>query len=258
MSGFDFNKKKSNNEIKKCPSCGDWVPKEARYCPFCGNAFAAPEPGPGGSIDLKKYLPIAAGALAIIVILLLIGRPKNVTTDTSGGTDSTSSVSSDTGAQSSDTGAAATATPTPIPTATATPTPTVTPIPTATLTPTPVPSTTIEPVHVVDPTTNSYISIPDDTSTSYFRADSNSRYYSESDISRLTQGQVRYLINEIYARNGYIFENPDWYNYFMQKTWYRPTIRKADFTDANLNMYEVANVKMITKYQTDHHFVNYG
>ena len=227
MSGF--GNKRINNEFKKCSVCSEWVPHEAKYCPFCGSLLPEKK-----RVDIRKYLPLIACSLALIVLVFAIGR------NIGGGTGQGGGTGGNTGGQGSVAGESSTPTPTPIPTAT------------------PVPSTAIEPVHVIDPTTNGYISIPDDTSTSYFRPDSNSRYYTEADISRMTQGQVRYLINEIYARNGYIFENPDWYNYFRQKTWYNPTIAKANFTDAQLNAYEVANVKMIIKYQEDHHFVNYG
>ena len=252
MSGF--GNKRINNEFKKCSDCSEWVPHEAKYCPFCGSLFQEKEI----KVDIRKYLPLIACSLALIVLVLVIGR------NIGGGPGQSGGTGGNTGGQGSIVGESPTATPTPTPTptpipiSTPTPTPTFTPTPTPIPTATPVPSTAIEPVHVIDPTTNGYISIPDDTSTSYFRPDSNSRYYTEADISRMTQGQIRYLINEIYARNGYIFENPDWYNYFRQKTWYNPTIAKANFTDAQLNAYEVANVKMITKYQEDHHFVNYA
>lgn len=250
MSGF--GNKRINNEFKKCSVCSEWVPHEAKYCPFCGSLFPEKEI----KVDIRKYLPLIACSLALIVLVLVIRHSIGGGTGQGGGTGG------NTGGQGSVAGESSTPTPTPTPTpipvSTPTPTPTFTPTPTPIPTATPVPSTAIEPVHVIDPTTNGYISIPDDTSTSYFRPDSNSRYYTEADISRMTQGQIRYLINEIYARNGYIFENPDWYNYFRQKTWYNPTIAKANFTDAQLNAYEVANVKMIIKYQEDHHFVNYG
>ena len=263
----NFDNVKLENRLKICPECGNQVPTIAKYCPFCG------KPLNDNSVEknpTKKYIQIVAGALAIIVFAYIFWRVDIFSIIQKDKTDNTAPSAETAGEQGTDMGTSSvtvqnptnavtpTTTVTQTPTVSPTPTVTPTPIPTPTPTEVPAPSDEIEPVHVIDPDTNSFISIPDDTSTSYFRSDSSSRYYNESDISNLTQGQVRYLINEIYARNGYIFENPNWYSYFMQKTWYEPAISKANFTDGQLNSYEVANVKMISKYQEDHNFVKYG
>ena len=154
---------------------------------------------------------------------------------------------------------AVTSTPTPTPTPTATPIPTATPtpVPTATPTPTEVPPQPISQVNIVDASTGQLISIPNDTATSYAYPDSGTRAWSYADVNGMTAGQVRYCINEIYARHGYIFANENWLNYFKQKTWYTPSIPKAQFTDAYLNSTEVANVKLLNKYYSDRHYPEY-
>ena len=38
MSGF--GNKRINNEFKKCSVCSEWVPHEAKYCPFCGREIS--------------------------------------------------------------------------------------------------------------------------------------------------------------------------------------------------------------------------
>ena len=160
---------------------------------------------------------------------------------------------------------AVTSTPTPTPTPESTPTPTATPIPTATPTPVPtatptpteVPPQTINPVNIIDTSTGQLISMPNDTATSYGYPDSGTRAWSYADVNGMTAGQVRYAINEIYARHGYIFKNENWLIYFKQKSWYTPQIPNAQFTDAYLSSTEIANVKLLTQYYSDKKYPDY-
>lgn len=121
---------------------------------------------------------------------------------------------------------------------------------------TPAPAVTIAPANINDSTgnatQNAQSSFVADTADSYFWPDSNTRYYSESDLDGLTPLQIRYITNEIYAREGYIFKKAEWSNYFSQKNWYHPTIPADQFNDSLLNEYELANVKMITAYEVAH------
>lgn len=111
---------------------------------------------------------------------------------------------------------------------------------------------------VTDVSTGEDIHIPGATSSSYVWPEANSRYYSESDLDGMTQGEVRYLINEIYARNGYIFKKPEWQSYFDQKDWYNPSIPYYDFDPKTyLNSYEYGNVEMINRYQDTHGYQTY-
>ncbi len=145
--------------------------------------------------------------------------------------------------------------PTVIPTETPIPTATPTPIPTAT--PTEVPPQTISKPNIIDASTGQPISIPNDTAESFAYPDSGSRVWSYGDVNGMTAGEVRYCINEIYAKHGYIFQNENWLNYFKQKTWYSPTVPKASFGDNYLNANEVANVKLLNQYYADRKFPDY-
>ena len=157
------------------------------------------------------------------------------------------------------------------PVATATLIPTSTPIPTPTPTPTPVPTDVPVPQEtydteltvvkgIIDPSTGEEIFIPGATVSSYLWPDAANREYSKSDLDGLTEGQARYLINEIYAREGYTFKNELWQEYFEQKTWYEATIPNEVFSEdpkRYLNPYEAWNVDMISSYQHEHNYVDY-
>ena len=136
-----------------------------------------------------------------------------------------------------------TSSPTPKPTDTPTPKPTDTPTPKPTDTPTPSPTPTPEPVQT---------SFENDTSTSYFWPDADKKYYTNGDLDGLTPKQLRYIVNEIYAREGYIFVKQEWLDYFNTKEWYNPRIPAKDFTDDKLNQYEKYNVDLISAFETSH------
>jgi len=188
-------------------------------------------------------LSVAAGVFVLAPVLTDVfgmGSKLSVTRVASfsfGGAGSGQSESAEAKTESTEDAASAE---TAIPTATATPTPTVKPTPAPTSTPTPVPTAVAT-------------SFEKDTPTSYFWPDSDRRYYSESDLVGLTAQQIATIRNEIYAREGYIFKTPSWLAYFTQKEWYKPRIKADDFTDAELNQYEYANVQMILAYETAHH-----
>ena len=52
-------------------------------------------------------------------------------------------------------------------------------------------------------------------------------------------------INEIYARNGYIFKTAEVLQYYQAKSWYTPD---ANFTDAQFNVYEKHNIALLEKF----------
>ena len=51
--------------------------------------------------------------------------------------------------------------------------------------------------------------------------------------------------NEIYARHGYIFNDPDLKAYFSKKSWYKPAVSSANFSASVFNAYEEANITLI-------------
>ena len=71
-----------------------------------------------------------------------------------------------------------------------------------------------------------------------------SRELTEEDIEGKTSHELRIMRNEIYARHGYIFKDPTLRDYFMRKTWYKPTTISVTFNDI-----EQYNVRFIQQYE---------
>ena len=84
----------------------------------------------------------------------------------------------------------------------------------------------------------------------FILAESNIRYYSEESLNRLTDREVLFALNEIYARRGRIFTGEEFRRYFESKDWYKGTIPAEEF-DANqnerFNEYEKANINALVK-----------
>ena len=84
----------------------------------------------------------------------------------------------------------------------------------------------------------------------YILPESNTRYYSEEEINQLTDREVLFALNEIYARKGRIFTGEEFRRYFESKSWYKGTIPAEEF-DANqnerFNEYERANISLLVK-----------
>ena len=84
----------------------------------------------------------------------------------------------------------------------------------------------------------------------YILPESNTRYYSEEEIEDLTDREVLFALNEIYARRGRIFTGEEFRRYFESKSWYKGTIPAEEF-DANqnerFNEYEKANISLLVK-----------
>ena len=55
--------------------------------------------------------------------------------------------------------------------------------------------------------------------------------------------------NEIYARHGYIFQDPMFVNYFNSKSWYKPQYTGDQFDDSVFNDYERANIQFILSHE---------
>lgn len=92
-------------------------------------------------------------------------------------------------------------------------------------------------------------------------ADSNKRYLSEEEIYNLKfykehtyQELLRYSINEIYARNGYIFEEgSEYWEYYNSYSWYRE-LTKKDVAYEMMNKYERANIDLLVNTEMENGF----
>lgn len=77
--------------------------------------------------------------------------------------------------------------------------------------------------------------------------DSSTRYLTEADVSPLTNEEIRAAINEIYARNGYIFKDKSIGDFYKKYDWYHPSVNYDQFDMDLFNDVEVANVVLLQK-----------
>ncbi len=87
--------------------------------------------------------------------------------------------------------------------------------------------------------------VVDSYNMEYILPDSDTRYYTETELSSLSKDELRLARNEIYARHGRKFDSEDLREYFGNQSWYEGTIDPSDFTEDLLNEYERANVDTI-------------
>ena len=72
--------------------------------------------------------------------------------------------------------------------------------------------------------------------------DSSSQIIDTARIKALSDADLKYAINEIYARHGYIFKGEDLKNYYKQFSWYHESVPASQFTTSMFNSTEHANV----------------
>lgn len=72
------------------------------------------------------------------------------------------------------------------------------------------------------------------------------QYLTEEDLRDKTSEELSIMRNEIFARYGYVFGDPDLYNYFNQQPWYKPV---NDNSTIELTPVEKANVDLIRSYE---------
>ena len=78
---------------------------------------------------------------------------------------------------------------------------------------------------------------------------SNSSYLSEDTVKNMSSSEVNLAINEIYARHGLIFTNPELDSYFRSQDWYTPRYTISEFDMGVLNEYEEANFNLLLQYR---------
>lgn len=83
----------------------------------------------------------------------------------------------------------------------------------------------------------------------YIISDSDMKRLSDSDLQDLTEQELLYARNEIYARHGRRFQDASIQEYFESKDWYNGTIDPEDFQDDMLNDIERANAQFILSYE---------
>lgn len=99
--------------------------------------------------------------------------------------------------------------------------------------------------------------------TGYIYADSAETYLDEIELNAKylklislfgnttwVEREIRYAINEIYARKGYDFTGTSYERYFAEKDWYHPIVGKQ-VTEEELNSYEKANIDLLVKIEKE-------
>lgn len=72
------------------------------------------------------------------------------------------------------------------------------------------------------------------------------RYANYGDVQYLDRGQVRVLLNSIYARHGRRFRDAGLRRYFNSKNWYNPW--RNEVPASEFNKYEQYNISFLSKY----------
>ena len=82
---------------------------------------------------------------------------------------------------------------------------------------------------------------------------SSTTYLTEEDLYWLSDAQLQRAINEIYARNGYIFQqSASEKQYFESRPWYQGNEVNQDVVKSRFNQFENANVKLMQSYRDSH------
>lgn len=76
--------------------------------------------------------------------------------------------------------------------------------------------------------------------------DSDRRYLNRAELGNLSAAELRIARNEIYARHGRLFTDPELQAYFDRCDWYHGTIPGNQFSESMLNEYEVYNRDLIS------------
>lgn len=79
----------------------------------------------------------------------------------------------------------------------------------------------------------------------YIISGSDTRYITYGEIKNMSAQVICYAKNEIYARNGRLFQSQELQNYFDAQYWYYGTISPNSFSPSYLNQYETANVDLL-------------
>ena len=78
---------------------------------------------------------------------------------------------------------------------------------------------------------------------------SDTLYITDNDLRGKSRSEVRYILNEIYARNGYIFNNENYRQYFSSKSWYFGNTTSQQEAESRFNAVETANRNFIISYE---------
>ncbi|NJP08740.1 MAG: YARHG domain-containing protein [Leptolyngbyaceae cyanobacterium RU_5_1] len=78
------------------------------------------------------------------------------------------------------------------------------------------------------------------------------RRLTQADLQGRSARELTIMRNEIYARHGRKFYEPELKSHFEQQSWYRPRYISAEFPVSLLSEIEMHNAILIREYQFDH------
>ena len=76
-------------------------------------------------------------------------------------------------------------------------------------------------------------------------------YLTYEEIQDMPLQVVCYAKNEIYARHGRMFHSQELTNYFEEQLWYYGCISPSEFSSSVLNVYETANIKLLSDRESE-------
>lgn len=79
---------------------------------------------------------------------------------------------------------------------------------------------------------------------------SDKEYITKAFLDSKTKDEIRLILNEMYARHGYIFNDSEYKAYFNRQTWYNPRCTSEFEAESYFNELERANKKTIVDYET--------
>lgn len=91
------------------------------------------------------------------------------------------------------------------------------------------------------------------SSSEYVLPDSDKRYYTYDELDALTDEQLNFAHNEIYARHGRMFSDERYADHFAKCSWYEPRYSPEEFESMpnQLNEFEMANSDIMSQIRTE-------
>lgn len=77
--------------------------------------------------------------------------------------------------------------------------------------------------------------------------ESSEKLIDKSEVEKLSDEELRYAINELYARNGYIFKDDTLRKFYEKYDWYEKKVKSEDFSMDLFNATEKKNVQIMQK-----------
>ena len=241
-----------------CQNCGAWMSDDSQFCMKCGakvtdleettvSSEPTPEPTPETTMatpvmvaSVTKPVPqqksvqqgrndsqvaiiaclsvLVVALVAVLVYTQLLARPNSADSSSSAASKTVSTTSSN----SDSSGKSGTTIGTTAPTDTKTTT-----------------------------TTDTKSTSETSTSSDYVLPDSGTHLYTRDELESLSDQQLFYARNEIYARHGRGFDSDELQTYFDSKSWYTRQYDPADFPDSLLNSTEKANASLMLEIEKD-------